>query len=76
MTYNGRCKSNKSITRPIYDFKTHTRKATFDVVEPKEIVIVEGILLFTVPEIRNFFDLKIFIDADEDIRRTLVSKEV
>lgn len=56
----------KSIERPIYDFKTHSRKEETVKIHPSKIVIVEGILLFAVPEIRDLFDVKIFVDTDAD----------
>ncbi len=54
------------IERPIYDFKTHSRKNETIDIQPSRIVIVEGILLFAVPEIRELFDVKIFVDTDAD----------
>ncbi|GLI58190.1 uridine kinase [Propionigenium maris DSM 9537] len=56
----------ESIERPIYDFKTHSRKEETVSIQPSKIVIVEGILLFAVPEIRDLFDVKIFVDTDAD----------
>lgn len=61
-------KNGQSVKLPIYDFKTHTRSQTTSPIEPSRIIIIEGILLFAVPEIRELFDLKIFIDTDDDIR--------
>ena len=56
----------KTIERPIYDFSTHMRKEEKVIVNPSRIVIVEGILIFAVPEIRELFDIKIFVDTDAD----------
>ena len=53
---------------PQYDFSTHTRAARTIRVEPARIVVVEGILLFAVPVLRDAFDLRIFVDTDDDIR--------
>ncbi|CCB91076.1 uridine kinase, partial [Waddlia chondrophila 2032/99] len=53
---------------PSYDFTTHTRVDQVKIVDPAPLIIVEGILLLAVPEIRKLFDLKIFIDTDDDIR--------
>ena len=58
--------SGEGIERPIYDFKTHSRKEETVSIHPSKIVIVEGILLFAVPEIRDLFDVKIFVDTDAD----------
>jgi uridine kinase len=56
------------IELPIYDFKVHTRTAQTIRVEPKPIILVEGILIFAEPELRQMFDIKIFVDTDPDIR--------
>lgn len=53
---------------PTYDFKTHSRTSTVREVQPAKIVIVEGILLLAVPEIRELLDMKIFVEAEDDIR--------
>nr|WP_307775124.1 uridine kinase [uncultured Cetobacterium sp.] len=58
--------NNEAIDRPIYDFTTHSRKDGSVRIEPSKIIIVEGILLFAVPEIREMFDVKIFVDTDAD----------
>lgn len=58
--------NNEAIDRPIYDFTTHARKEGSVRIEPSKIIIVEGILLFAVPEIREMFDVKIFVDTDAD----------
>lgn len=56
----------KEIERPIYDFSTHMRKEETIRIKPSKIIIVEGILIFAVPEIRELFDVKIFVDTDAD----------
>jgi uridine kinase len=53
---------------PQYDFATHTRRSTTRRVRPSRIVAVEGILLFAIPELCGAFDLRIFVDTDDDIR--------
>jgi uridine kinase len=53
---------------PIYDFATHERKAQTVYVEPQPIILVEGILIFAEPALRELFDVKIFVDTDADIR--------
>jgi uridine kinase len=57
-----------AIESPEYDFATHTRHVATRRIEPAPIVVVEGILLFAVPELRDVFDLRIFVDTDDDIR--------
>lgn len=59
-------KSGEAIERPIYDFTTHSRKEGSVKINPSKIIIVEGILIFAVPEIRELFDVKIFVDTDAD----------
>lgn len=59
-------KNGTSIERPIYDFTTHSRKEGTVKINPSKIIIVEGILIFAVPEIRDLFDVKIFVDTDAD----------
>lgn len=59
-------KNGESIERPIYDFTTHSRKNETVKINPTKIIIVEGILIFAVPEIRELFDVKIFVDTDAD----------
>ncbi len=59
-------KKGVAIDRPIYDFTTHSRKEGAVRINPSKIIIVEGILIFAVPEIREMLDVKIFVDTDAD----------
>ena len=52
----------------MYDFGTHSRIASVELIEPKPVLLVEGILIFAEPELRSQFDIKIFVDAPADIR--------
>jgi len=61
-------KSGSPVQVPVYDFCTHARVDQKLLVMPADILIIEGILLLAVPEIRELCDLKIFLDADHDIR--------
>jgi uridine kinase len=61
-------KSGNSIELPIYDFKTHSRTSKAIPVEPQPIILVDGILIFAEPQLRKMFDVKIFVDADADLR--------
>ena len=61
-------KNYKSIELPVYDFKTHSRTPVSIPIEPSPVVIVEGILIFAEPSLRQLFDIKIFVDTDPDIR--------
>jgi uridine kinase len=58
----------RSIELPVYDFKTHCRTDLTTTIYPQTILIVEGILIFAEPELRDLFDVKIFVDTDADIR--------
>jgi len=53
---------------PIYDFTTHTRTQQTRCVEPQRVAIVEGILIFAEPRLRELFDVKLYVDTDADIR--------
>jgi len=53
---------------PVYDFTTHSRTDQTKRIEPAPIILVEGILIFVEPELREQFDVKLFIDTDADIR--------
>ena len=57
-----------SIKAPIYDFATHTRTEQTEKIEPKEFVIVDGILIMAITEIRERLTFKIFIDTPEETR--------
>ena len=61
-------KQGGAVSCPQYDFASHTRGATHRQIQPSSIVVVEGILLFAVPRLREIFDLRIFVDTDDDIR--------
>jgi uridine kinase len=61
-------KKGSVIQKPIYDYSTHNRKKETIKVEPKEIIIVEGLLVFYEERIRDLLDIKIFVDTDADIR--------
>ncbi len=61
-------KNGQAIEQPIYNFHVHTRERKTERIEPAQIVLVEGILLLADPEVRDLFDIKIFVDADDDVR--------
>lgn len=58
----------QAIEMPVYDFSTHSRKTETVHVSPKPVILVEGILIFVEKELRDLFDMKIFVDTDADIR--------
>lgn len=61
-------KNGNTIEKPIYDFKVHARKSETEQVKPCRIIVVEGILIFAIKELRDIFDIKIFVDTDDDER--------
>jgi uridine kinase len=61
-------RNHEPIRQPSYDFAAHVRRPETTRVEPRTVVIVEGILIFQNSSLRNLFDLKIFVDTDADIR--------
>ncbi|MCC7117356.1 MAG: uridine kinase [Anaerolineales bacterium] len=58
----------KPVAVPIYDFTTDRRTAETFTVYPSNVILVEGILIFVYPELRKWFDVKIFVDTDADLR--------
>ena len=61
-------KANKEIDYPTYDFTTHLRGDKWIHAQSKKVIIIEGIMLFAVPEIVELLDYKIFVDTDADVR--------
>lgn len=61
-------RDGKPVQVPIYDFSTHSRTSQTYTVQPRVVILVEGILIFTEPALRELFDVKIFVDTDSDIR--------
>ncbi len=58
----------QTVQKPIYDFEIHNRKKETILVESRDIVILEGILLYEDPRIRDLLDIKVFVDTDPDVR--------
>lgn len=61
-------KSGRSVATPVYDFAAHTRSADVVLLEPRPIVLVDGILLFVFPEICELLDLAVFVDVSDEVR--------
>ena len=61
-------KAGVPIEQPVYSFKEHNRTTQTVLTPPRKVMIVEGILILTHPEIREMFDIKIFVHADSDER--------
>ena len=60
--------NGESIEKPIYDFTVHTRADETTTVNPRDIIIVEWILILEDPRIRELLDIKVYVDTDADIR--------
>ena len=56
------------IEKPNYDFTIHNRSYETTLIKPANVIIVEGIMIFAIPELLNMFDIKIFVDTADDIR--------
>jgi uridine kinase len=63
-----RLKAGNAVELPLYDFKTNTRLSETVLIEPKQIVIIEGILIFSDPRLLEQMDIKVFVDTPDDIR--------
>ena len=61
-------RDGKPVEVPIYDFSTDSRTSQTFKIEPRRVIIVEGILIFAEAALRELFDVKIFVDTDSDIR--------
>ena len=60
--------AGRPIEKPTYDFNAHPRAARRVLVEPRDVVIVEGILLFADARLRRLFDIRVFVDVADDVR--------
>lgn len=61
-------RQGKDIHQPVYSFIKHNRTGDTILTHPRKVMIVEGILILTNPELRKMFDIKIFVHADSDER--------
>ena len=61
-------KAGHAVDAPVYDFTLHARAAATERFEPRKALIVEGILVFSDKRLRELMDVKVFVDADDDIR--------
>ncbi|MBA3342527.1 MAG: uridine kinase [Gemmatimonadaceae bacterium] len=57
-----------TINKPVYDFVTHLRSDETAAVEPSDVIVIDGILLFVDERVRDLCDVKVFVDADADVR--------
>lgn len=63
-----RLKQGLQVEMPLYDFKTHTRSDRIEIIEPRPVVIVEGILIFAESRVLDLLDVRVFVDTPDDIR--------
>src|SRR5688572_19525134 len=63
-----RLKQGLAVEMPLYDFVTHTRSEEIEIINPKPVVIVEGILIFAEPRVLDLLDMRIFVDTPDDVR--------
>lgn len=68
MNHLKRLKNGDAIEMPVYDFVSHVRSDRSEHLEPKPVVIVEGILIFAEPRILSFLDVRVFVDTPDDVR--------
>jgi len=61
-------RAGESIEQPTYDYATHSRRNATIHLDPRPVIVVEGILIFVNPQLRALMELKIFVDTDADIR--------
>jgi uridine kinase len=61
-------RAGRSVELPTYDFARHARRQTTETVHPRQIIIVEGILIFADAGLRDLMDVKVFVDTDDDTR--------
>lgn len=61
-------REGRAIDLPVYDFRTHSRTSATRRVEPKPVILVEGILIFVEKALRDLIDVKVFVDTDADLR--------
>lgn len=58
----------EAINKPVYDYSVHTRSSDVIHVEPKDVIILEGILILEDERLRNLMDIKLYVDTDADLR--------
>jgi len=61
-------KEGRRAPLPVYDFARHVRTSAEEWVEPRSVILLEGILILAIPAVRELLDVKIFVDTDPDLR--------
>lgn len=59
---------SNAISKPIYNFKTHSRESETTLIQPRPVIIIEGLLVLAEPQLVEIMDIKIFVDAPDDVR--------
>ena len=60
--------NRQTIKKPIYDFVHHTRSETYEIIQPCDVIILEGLFVLEDEKLRDLLDIKVFVDTDADIR--------
>jgi uridine kinase len=68
VTHLRHLRAGQAVEVPLYDFARYARLSATDLVQPRRAIIVEGILIFTDAALRGLLDIKVFVDADDDVR--------
>ncbi|HMO80687.1 MAG TPA: uridine kinase [Pyrinomonadaceae bacterium] len=63
-----RLKQGLIVEMPLYDFRSHTRSDRIEIIEPKPVILVEGILIFAETRVLDLLDVRVFVDTPNDIR--------
>lgn len=61
-------RSGQSVDKPTYDFVEHNRAKATERIDPADVIIVEGIMIFAIPELRKLFDIKLYVHTPDDVR--------
>ena len=64
----GQLHAGEAVEKPVYDFVSHTRSPRTERIEPSPVIVIDGILLFTDARVRDLCEVKVFVDADADVR--------
>lgn len=68
VTQLGELREGRAIAKPTYDYAAHTRAAATVTVQPRDVILIEGILLFTDARLRQLLDIKVYVDVADDVR--------
>ena len=61
-------RQGRSVHCPVYDFTVHNRSGEIEIIEPRPVILVEGILIFAERALLDLMDIKVFVDTDADVR--------